>query len=142
MMAHNIVGRSQTPEKVTVTVLFYLKGLDVGSVNIPYLLARYLRRLPAGDEERGYQNLECSLDYCAQLMIALSGWHRYAERSPCCELVPLQTTRDAPSSFDEVTRQFRHPCRHLSPTTTNSSSFRNHASEDVTIEEKVRDSGH
>nr|GEW49692.1 reverse transcriptase domain-containing protein [Tanacetum cinerariifolium] len=44
MMAHNIAGRSQPPEKVTVTNLFYLRGLDVRSVNIPYLLARYLRR--------------------------------------------------------------------------------------------------
>ncbi|GKE55445.1 hypothetical protein Tco_1494630 [Tanacetum coccineum] len=31
MMAHNIVGRSQAPEKVTVTDLFYLRGMDVGS---------------------------------------------------------------------------------------------------------------
>ncbi|GKD71837.1 hypothetical protein Tco_1325927, partial [Tanacetum coccineum] len=45
MMAHSIAGRSQTPEKVTVTDLFYLRGMDVGSVNIPYLLARYLRRV-------------------------------------------------------------------------------------------------
>ncbi|GJW24389.1 hypothetical protein Tco_0038200 [Tanacetum coccineum] len=48
MMAHSIAGRSQAPEKVTVTDLFYLKGLDVGSVNIPYLLAHYLRRFTAG----------------------------------------------------------------------------------------------
>ncbi|GJU82616.1 hypothetical protein Tco_1284981 [Tanacetum coccineum] len=45
MMAHSIAGRSQAPKKVTMTDLFYLRGLDVGSVNIPYLLARYLRRL-------------------------------------------------------------------------------------------------
>ncbi|GKE88109.1 hypothetical protein Tco_1565584 [Tanacetum coccineum] len=44
MMAHNIAGRSQETENVTVTDLFYLRGLDVRSVNIPYLLARYLRR--------------------------------------------------------------------------------------------------
>ncbi|GJW23551.1 hypothetical protein Tco_0034173 [Tanacetum coccineum] len=44
MMAHSIAGRSQAPEKVTVSELFYLKGVDVGSVNILYLLARYLRR--------------------------------------------------------------------------------------------------
>ncbi|GJZ11588.1 hypothetical protein Tco_0546347 [Tanacetum coccineum] len=44
MMAHSIAGRSQAPEKVTMTDMFYLRGLDVGSVNIPYLLARYLRR--------------------------------------------------------------------------------------------------
>ncbi|GJY20238.1 hypothetical protein Tco_0392804 [Tanacetum coccineum] len=47
MMAHSIAGRSQAPEKVTVTDLFYLRGMDVGSVNIPYLLARYLRRFAA-----------------------------------------------------------------------------------------------
>ncbi|GKF43545.1 hypothetical protein Tco_0208727 [Tanacetum coccineum] len=48
MMAHSIAGRSQAPEKVTVIDLFYLRGLDVGSVNIPYILARYLRRFAAG----------------------------------------------------------------------------------------------
>ncbi|GJZ60205.1 hypothetical protein Tco_0616021 [Tanacetum coccineum] len=47
MMAHSIAGRSQAPEKVTVTALFYLRGLDVGLVNIPYLLARYLKRFAA-----------------------------------------------------------------------------------------------
>ncbi|GJX65033.1 hypothetical protein Tco_0299376 [Tanacetum coccineum] len=47
MMEHSIAGRSQTPEKVTVTDLFYLRGLDVRLVNIPYLLARYLRRFAA-----------------------------------------------------------------------------------------------
>ncbi|GKB29809.1 hypothetical protein Tco_0869210 [Tanacetum coccineum] len=44
MMAHSITGRCQAPEKVTVTDLLYLRRLDVGSVNIPYLLAQYLRR--------------------------------------------------------------------------------------------------
>ncbi|GKB67053.1 hypothetical protein Tco_0928465 [Tanacetum coccineum] len=47
MMAHSIAGRSQAPKKVIVTDLFYLRGLDVGPVNIPYLLARYLRRFAA-----------------------------------------------------------------------------------------------
>ncbi|GJV68441.1 hypothetical protein Tco_1483950 [Tanacetum coccineum] len=41
--AGDIAGRSQAPEKMTVTDLFYLRGMDVGSVNVPYLLARYLR---------------------------------------------------------------------------------------------------
>nr|GEZ25053.1 hypothetical protein [Tanacetum cinerariifolium] len=36
------------PEKVTVTDLFYLWGMDVGLVNIPYLLARYLRLFDSG----------------------------------------------------------------------------------------------
>nr|GEW65225.1 hypothetical protein [Tanacetum cinerariifolium] len=35
-----IAGRSQAPEKVIVTDLFYLRGMDVGSVNVPYLLPR------------------------------------------------------------------------------------------------------
>ncbi|GJZ60206.1 hypothetical protein Tco_0616022 [Tanacetum coccineum] len=34
-----VVFTSQAPENVSVTNLFYLRGLDVGSVNIPYLLA-------------------------------------------------------------------------------------------------------
>ncbi|GJY46356.1 hypothetical protein Tco_0435419 [Tanacetum coccineum] len=48
MMAHSIAGRSQAPEKVTVTDLFYLRGMDVGLVNIPYLSAQYLRMFTAG----------------------------------------------------------------------------------------------
>ncbi|GKD09840.1 hypothetical protein Tco_1189525, partial [Tanacetum coccineum] len=35
----SITGRSQAPEKVTVTNLFYLRGMDIGLVNVPYLLA-------------------------------------------------------------------------------------------------------
>ncbi|GKA45323.1 hypothetical protein Tco_0738119 [Tanacetum coccineum] len=48
LIACSIAGRSQAPEKVTVTDLFYLRGMDVGSVNVPYLLARYLRLFAAG----------------------------------------------------------------------------------------------
>ncbi|GJV80607.1 hypothetical protein Tco_1516477 [Tanacetum coccineum] len=40
LIACSIAGRSQAPEMVTVTDLFYLRGMDVGSVNIPYLLSR------------------------------------------------------------------------------------------------------
>nr|GFB79402.1 hypothetical protein [Tanacetum cinerariifolium] len=48
LIACSIAGRSQAPEKVTVTDLFYLRGIDVGSINIPYLLARYLRLFASG----------------------------------------------------------------------------------------------
>ncbi|GJS34176.1 hypothetical protein Tco_0532558 [Tanacetum coccineum] len=48
LIACSIAGRSQAPEKVTVTDLFYLRGMDVGSVNVPYLLARYLRLFATG----------------------------------------------------------------------------------------------
>ncbi|GJZ65369.1 hypothetical protein Tco_0622065 [Tanacetum coccineum] len=43
LIACSVVGRSQAPKKVTVTDLFYLRGMYVGSVNIPYILTRYLR---------------------------------------------------------------------------------------------------
>ncbi|GKE05843.1 hypothetical protein Tco_1397861, partial [Tanacetum coccineum] len=39
LIACSIAGRSQAHEKVTVTDLFYLRGIDVSSVNISYLLA-------------------------------------------------------------------------------------------------------
>ncbi|GKA67359.1 hypothetical protein Tco_0767167 [Tanacetum coccineum] len=48
LIACSIAGRSQAPKKVTVTDLFYLRGMDVGLVNVPYLLARYLRLFAAG----------------------------------------------------------------------------------------------
>ncbi|GJY50946.1 hypothetical protein Tco_0441793 [Tanacetum coccineum] len=55
MIAHSIAGRSRAPEKVTVTNLFYLRGMDVGSVNIPHLLGRYLSVvLLLTEEERAY----------------------------------------------------------------------------------------
>ncbi|GJU00241.1 hypothetical protein Tco_1110579 [Tanacetum coccineum] len=47
MITCSIAGRSQAPEKVIVTDVFYLRGMDVGSVNVPYLLARYLRLFAA-----------------------------------------------------------------------------------------------
>ncbi|GJY11196.1 hypothetical protein Tco_0379381 [Tanacetum coccineum] len=48
LIACSIARRSQALKKVAVTDLFYLRGMDVGSVNIPYLLARYLRRFASG----------------------------------------------------------------------------------------------
>ncbi|GJU80345.1 hypothetical protein Tco_1282710 [Tanacetum coccineum] len=54
MIAHSIAKWSQAPEKVTVTDLFYQRGLDVGLVNIPYLLARYLRRFAARRKSVAY----------------------------------------------------------------------------------------
>ncbi|GJZ10391.1 hypothetical protein Tco_0545150 [Tanacetum coccineum] len=45
LIAYSIAGRIQAPKKVTVTDLFYLRGMNVDSVNVPYLLARYLRLL-------------------------------------------------------------------------------------------------
>ncbi|GJS10661.1 hypothetical protein Tco_0367457 [Tanacetum coccineum] len=47
----NIARRSQAPDKVVVTDLFYLRGMDVGFVNIPYLLVRYLRLFASGRKQ-------------------------------------------------------------------------------------------
>ncbi|GKD47038.1 hypothetical protein Tco_1271683 [Tanacetum coccineum] len=54
LIACSIAGRSQAPKKVTMTDLFYLRGMDVGSVNVPYLLARYLRLFAAGRKSRAH----------------------------------------------------------------------------------------
>ncbi|GKB19591.1 hypothetical protein Tco_0853514 [Tanacetum coccineum] len=51
LIACSIAGRIQAPEKVTVTDLFYLTGMDVGLVNVPYLLARYLRLFVLGRKQ-------------------------------------------------------------------------------------------
>ncbi|GKF70327.1 hypothetical protein Tco_0203384, partial [Tanacetum coccineum] len=48
LIACSIARRSQAPKNVTVIDLFYLSGKDVDSVNVPYLLARYLRLFTAG----------------------------------------------------------------------------------------------
>nr|GEZ57609.1 hypothetical protein [Tanacetum cinerariifolium] len=51
LIACSIARRSQVSEKVTVTDLFYLRGMDIGSVNVPYLLARYLRFFASGRKQ-------------------------------------------------------------------------------------------
>ncbi|GJT79801.1 hypothetical protein Tco_1054143 [Tanacetum coccineum] len=48
LIACSIARNRQAPEKVIVTDLFYLRGMDVVSVNVPNLLARYLRLFAAG----------------------------------------------------------------------------------------------
>nr|GEZ16958.1 hypothetical protein [Tanacetum cinerariifolium] len=48
LIACSIAERSPAPKKVMVTDLFYLRGMDINSVNVPYLLARYLRLFASG----------------------------------------------------------------------------------------------
>ncbi|GJS56911.1 hypothetical protein Tco_0651695 [Tanacetum coccineum] len=48
MIACNISGRGQEPEKVTGVDLFYLRSMDRGTANVPYLLAQYLFRHAEG----------------------------------------------------------------------------------------------
>ncbi|GKE20029.1 hypothetical protein Tco_1431541 [Tanacetum coccineum] len=42
MISCTIYGRGQAPKKVTDTDLSYLKIMDQGTTNVPYLLAQYL----------------------------------------------------------------------------------------------------
>ncbi|GKB49332.1 hypothetical protein Tco_0900085, partial [Tanacetum coccineum] len=51
LIACSIARRSQAPEKVTVTGLFYLRGMDVDLGNVPYLLVRYLRLFTSGRKQ-------------------------------------------------------------------------------------------
>ncbi|GKB99942.1 hypothetical protein Tco_0986079 [Tanacetum coccineum] len=87
MMAHSIAGRSQAPEKVTVTDLFYLRGLDVGSVNIPYLLARYLRRFAAGRKSG-------ALISCGQFVARLAKHFGLLTKERLHGLIPLSLSFD------------------------------------------------
>ncbi|GJX22657.1 hypothetical protein Tco_0227102 [Tanacetum coccineum] len=52
-----ISGKGQAPEKVTATDLFYLRSMDRGAANVPYLLAQYLvrhaKRRNSGDRLSG-----------------------------------------------------------------------------------------
>nr|GEX18783.1 hypothetical protein [Tanacetum cinerariifolium] len=51
LIAYSITGRSHAPEKVIVTNIFYMRGMDVGLVYVPYLLARYLRLFSSGRKQ-------------------------------------------------------------------------------------------
>ncbi|GJR37345.1 hypothetical protein Tco_1213029 [Tanacetum coccineum] len=52
MIAYSISGRGQAPEKVTGVDLFYLRNIDLGTTNVPHLLAQYLFRHAEGRKSR------------------------------------------------------------------------------------------
>ncbi|GJS43342.1 hypothetical protein Tco_0568385 [Tanacetum coccineum] len=52
MIAYNISGRRQAPEKVTDVDLFYLRSIDRGTTNVSHLLAQYLFRYAKGRKSR------------------------------------------------------------------------------------------
>ncbi|GJT54583.1 hypothetical protein Tco_0989637 [Tanacetum coccineum] len=81
LIACNIAGRSQAPKKVTVTDLFYLRGVDVGSVNIPYLLARYLGMFASG-RKRGVMISEGQFVARLAEHVAAAGALEVAEGAP------------------------------------------------------------
>nr|GEU29982.1 hypothetical protein [Tanacetum cinerariifolium] len=73
------IARSQASEKVTVTDLFYLRGMDVSSVNIPYLLARTIAQWLGRLEEEVYQ------------IRRLLGKQRYVLDSTACDFSRFTT---------------------------------------------------
>ncbi|GJW53082.1 hypothetical protein Tco_0097167 [Tanacetum coccineum] len=48
LISYNISRRGQAPKKVTTTDLFYLRSMEQGAANVPYLLAQYLFRHTEG----------------------------------------------------------------------------------------------
>ncbi|GJS15970.1 hypothetical protein Tco_0410442 [Tanacetum coccineum] len=80
LIACSIARRSQAPKKVTVTDLFYLRGMDIGSVNIPYLLAMYLR-----------------LQICKELDDMWAWVALGPERQPNAAAGALEAAKDAPA---------------------------------------------
>ncbi|GJW16040.1 hypothetical protein Tco_0020173 [Tanacetum coccineum] len=59
LISYSIFRKGQAPEKVTATDLFYLRSMDRGAANVPYLLAHYLFRHAEGRKNgarlsRGY----------------------------------------------------------------------------------------
>ncbi|GJW08705.1 hypothetical protein Tco_1571128 [Tanacetum coccineum] len=48
LISYNISRRGQAPEKVTATDLFYLRSMDRGATDVPYLVAQYLFRHAEG----------------------------------------------------------------------------------------------
>ena len=53
LIAYSIIGRGQSPEKVTTLDLFLLRSMDEGPVvNIPNFLAHYLHQIALGRDAR------------------------------------------------------------------------------------------
>ncbi|GJY84497.1 hypothetical protein Tco_0497873 [Tanacetum coccineum] len=105
LIACSIAGRSQAPEKVTVIDLFYLKGMDVDSVNVPYLLARYLRLFAAGRKSgahiSGGQFIAGLANHfgllTAQILGGLTAWVAMGpERQPVAAAGASTVAEDAP----------------------------------------------
>ncbi|GKB97000.1 hypothetical protein Tco_0983137 [Tanacetum coccineum] len=52
LISYSISGRGQAPEKVTITNLFYLRSMNQGMENVPYLLVLYLFRHAKGRKSK------------------------------------------------------------------------------------------
>nr|GEX04794.1 hypothetical protein [Tanacetum cinerariifolium] len=98
LIACSIVGWSHAPKKVTVTNLFHLRGMDVGSVNVPYLLARYLRLFASGKKHGaifGASGQERQLDAAAGAPEAIED-APVADEGDLAILAPVQAPQPPP----------------------------------------------
>ncbi|GKE15191.1 hypothetical protein Tco_1422768, partial [Tanacetum coccineum] len=107
LIACSIARKSQAPKKVTMTDLFYLRGMDVGSVNVPYLLARYLRlfaaRRKSGAHISGGQFVARLAEHfgllTAEILGGLTAWVAIGpERQPDAAASALAVAEDAPAA--------------------------------------------
>ncbi|GJW48647.1 hypothetical protein Tco_0080293 [Tanacetum coccineum] len=105
LIACSIAGRSQAHEKVTVTDLFYLRGMDVGAVNVPCLMARYFRLFAAGRKNgahiSGGQFVARLAEHfgllTAEILGGLTAWVAMRpERQPDAAAGALDDAEDAP----------------------------------------------
>ncbi|GJW04113.1 hypothetical protein Tco_1562969 [Tanacetum coccineum] len=108
LIACSIAGRSQAREKVTVIDLLYLRGMDVGSVNVPYLwlaehfgllteerlqgLTVIMRDLPVIDMAELVR-----LQICEELDDTWAWVALGPERQPNVAAGALEATKDAPT---------------------------------------------
>ncbi|GKB74505.1 hypothetical protein Tco_0935917 [Tanacetum coccineum] len=105
--ACSIAGRSQAPKKVIMTDLFYLRGMDIGSVNIPYLLARYLRlfdsRSKHGAMISGGQFVACLAEYFGLLTKErLQGLTMIVRDLPVIDMTELGAAAGAPKAVKDA----------------------------------------
>nr|GEW95851.1 hypothetical protein [Tanacetum cinerariifolium] len=105
LIACSIVRRSQAPEKVIVTDLFYPRRMDVGSVNVPYLLTRYLRFFASGRKHGEMISGDLPiidmaklvrLQICVKLDDTWAWVASRPERQPDATDSTLEATKDAP----------------------------------------------
>nr|GEV70241.1 hypothetical protein [Tanacetum cinerariifolium] len=107
LIAYSIAGRSQVPKKVTVTDLFYLRGMDVGLVNIPYLLARYLRLFALGRKRElmisGGQFVACLAEHFGLLTEErLPGLTVIMRDLPVIDMAELVDATGAPEATEDA----------------------------------------
>ncbi|GKE17495.1 hypothetical protein Tco_1425072, partial [Tanacetum coccineum] len=120
MIACSISGRGQAPAKVTGVDLFYLRSIDRGTANVPYLLAQYLFRHAEGRKSgarlsRGHFIGRLAAHFglvSDQGLRGLSVASR-PERQPKAAAGAPGAAEDAHAA-DEVLMLIQHSCRHLS----------------------------